>query len=156
MCQTNQHQWCQPRSSGTLQNVKDFLATKSNQVRGIQQKGYLHWRSSQEFSVLLFNGISFAEAQMFWKLKLYCYKYCCSAHLCDKQLSKPSASAANLCKTLSEIDPHRSEWLSLKRVLKKIDVRFLVSLIINSGLQHLKVDFASGCCHSEWSQNILL
>lgn len=45
--------------------------------------------------------------------------------------------------------------VSLKRVFKKIDVRFLVNLIVYSGLQHLKLDFVSDCCHSDWNQNIL-
>lgn len=29
-----------------------------------------------------------------------------------------------------------------------------MNLIVYSGLQHLKLDFVSVCCHSDWSQNI--
>lgn len=101
------------RSSRILQNAKDFLASK------IIRYGRLGGRDSfteypvRSIAVLLFNGISFVVAEMFWNLKLNYYKYWFSAHFCDKQLSKPSASAANLFKTLGEIDPHMSEWLSL-------------------------------------------
>lgn len=133
------------RSSRTVQNAKDLLATKNNQVWGTGRKGYFHWRSSQECSCASFQRDFLCSCSDVLKSELWLLQI---IHLCDKQLSKPSASAANLSQTRGEVDPHVWAIVSLKRALKK--TRFVVSLIIYSGLHHLKVDFVSGCCHSEW------
>lgn len=122
MCQTSQHQWCQPPHEGVLGLCKMpriFWQAKVARYGGLGGRDIFPGDPVRSRAVLLSSWISFVVAQIFWNLKLNYYKYWCSSHLYDKQLLKRMASAANLFQTWGEIDPHMSEWLSLWKGFSK-------------------------------------